>query len=167
MLLGSTTYSGNIDMWGVGCIFFEMSCGRPMFPGSSVEEELALQWKILGTPNEDTWPGITKNDEFVSYHFPCYPCESLTLHAPRLDRDAIDLLERLLRFESKNRISATEALQHPYFQSLGQRIHPLPHSVSIFTLPECELASNPGQKKDSSSSSSSAHNRERRKSTIY
>ena len=31
---------------GVGCIFFEMTCGRPMFPGSSVEEELMLMWKV-------------------------------------------------------------------------------------------------------------------------
>lgn len=31
---------------GVGCIFFEMACGRPMFPGSSVEEELLLIWKV-------------------------------------------------------------------------------------------------------------------------
>ena len=31
---------------GVGCIFFEMACGRPMFPGSSVEEELMLMWKV-------------------------------------------------------------------------------------------------------------------------
>ena len=31
---------------GVGCIFFEMACGRPMFPGSSTDEELLLQWKV-------------------------------------------------------------------------------------------------------------------------
>ena len=35
-----------ISSRGVGCIFFEMACGRPMFPGSSVEEELLLQWKV-------------------------------------------------------------------------------------------------------------------------
>lgn len=37
---------------GVGCIFFEMACGRPMFPGSTVEEELMLQWKVktMATP---------------------------------------------------------------------------------------------------------------------
>ena len=32
-------------------------------------------------------------------------------------------------------------------------------AVSIFTLPECEMASNPGQKKDGSSSSNNQHNR--------
>ena len=31
---------------GVGCIFYEMIVGRPMFPGSNVEEELLLIWKV-------------------------------------------------------------------------------------------------------------------------
>ena len=34
---------------GVGCIFFEMTCGRPMFPGSTVEEQLMLIWKVRGS----------------------------------------------------------------------------------------------------------------------
>ena len=36
VLLGSTEYSTPIDMWGVGCIFYEMASGRPLFPGSTV-----------------------------------------------------------------------------------------------------------------------------------
>ena len=68
---------------GVGCIFFEMACGRPMFPGSSVEEELLLIWKILGTPTEKTWPGISKNEEFVNGQYPMFYAESLSMHAPR------------------------------------------------------------------------------------
>ncbi len=47
MLLGSTEYSTPIDMWGVGCIFYEMACGRPLFPGSTVEDELHLIFKVL------------------------------------------------------------------------------------------------------------------------
>lgn len=35
-------------MWGVGCILFEMAAGRPMFPGSTVDEELQLIFKTLG-----------------------------------------------------------------------------------------------------------------------
>jgi serine/threonine protein kinase len=46
VLLGSTEYSTPIDMWGVGCIFYEMSSGRPLFPGSTVEDELHLIFKV-------------------------------------------------------------------------------------------------------------------------
>ena len=45
VLLGSTEYSTPIDMWGVGCIFYEMASGRPLFPGSTVEDELHLIFK--------------------------------------------------------------------------------------------------------------------------
>ena len=47
VLLGSTEYSTPIDMWGVGCIFYEMVSGRPLFPGSTVEDELHLIFKVL------------------------------------------------------------------------------------------------------------------------
>lgn len=33
---------------GVGCIFYEMATGRPLFPGSTVEEELHFIFKLLG-----------------------------------------------------------------------------------------------------------------------
>ncbi|NXL72926.1 CDK18 kinase, partial [Leptocoma aspasia] len=48
VLLGSTEYSTPIDMWGVGCIYYEMVTGRPMFPGSTVKEELHLIFRLLG-----------------------------------------------------------------------------------------------------------------------
>ncbi|ESN92056.1 hypothetical protein HELRODRAFT_89986, partial [Helobdella robusta] len=46
VLLGSTEYSTPIDMWGVGCILFEMSTGRPLCPGSSVDDQLHLIFKV-------------------------------------------------------------------------------------------------------------------------
>uniref|UniRef100_A0A8C9Z1F2 Cyclin dependent kinase 17 n=1 Tax=Sander lucioperca TaxID=283035 RepID=A0A8C9Z1F2_SANLU len=55
VLLGSSEYSTQIDMWGVGCIFYEMAAGRPLFPGSTVEDELHLIFRLLGTPTEDNW----------------------------------------------------------------------------------------------------------------
>uniref|UniRef100_A0A8C1WMS4 Cyclin-dependent kinase 17 n=1 Tax=Cyprinus carpio TaxID=7962 RepID=A0A8C1WMS4_CYPCA len=48
VLLGSSEYSTQIDMWGVGCIFYEMAAGRPLFPGSTVEDELHLIFRLLG-----------------------------------------------------------------------------------------------------------------------
>ena len=90
-----------------------------------------LSVQILGTPTEETWPGITKNTEFVNGHFPIFHAEPLDTHAPRLDTEAIDLLEKLLQFESKNRVSALEAMRHPYFESLGPRVHQLPNSELV------------------------------------
>ncbi|KAM5180953.1 cyclin-dependent kinase 18 isoform 1-T1 [Mantella aurantiaca] len=144
VLLGSTEYSTPIDMWGVGCILYEMSTGRPMFPGSTVKEELHLIFRLLGTPTEETWPGITSNKEFKAYGFPQYRAQPLKSHIPRLDSEGIDLLNSLLLYEDKKRISAEGSLLHPYFKSLGERIHTLPENASIFTLNEIQLQKDPG-----------------------
>uniref|UniRef100_A0A8C9TIM1 cyclin-dependent kinase n=1 Tax=Scleropages formosus TaxID=113540 RepID=A0A8C9TIM1_SCLFO len=142
VLLGSTEYSTPIDMWGVGCIFYEMVTGRPLFPGSTVEDELHLIFRVLGTPTEETWPGITSSEEFKTYSFPRYHAESLVNHAPRIDSDGHDLLSQLLQFEAKKRMLAEEALRHPYFRSLGEQVQTLPDSEFLalpvsFTLQSC------------------------------
>uniref|UniRef100_A0A8D3CJB2 Cyclin dependent kinase 18 n=2 Tax=Scophthalmus maximus TaxID=52904 RepID=A0A8D3CJB2_SCOMX len=84
VLLGSTEYSTPIDMWGVGCILFEMATGRPMFPGATVKEELHLIFRLIGTPTEESWPGISGSEEFRSYLFPQYRPQALINHVPSL-----------------------------------------------------------------------------------
>ncbi|XP_059188638.1 cyclin-dependent kinase 16 isoform X1 [Centropristis striata] len=139
ILLGSTDYSTHIDMWGVGCIFYEMATGRPLFPGSTVEEELHFIFKLLGTPTEQTWPGISSNDEFIAYNYPQYRPERLSQHTPRLSSDGVDLLSKFLQFEGKKRISAAESMNHRYFSNFGNRVTSLPDTTSIFSLPEIHL----------------------------
>ncbi|XP_060087305.1 cyclin-dependent kinase 18 [Heteronotia binoei] len=144
VLLGSTEYSTPIDMWGVGCIHYEMVTGRPMFPGSTVKEELHLIFRLLGTPTEESWPGITSNEEFKAYNFAQYRVQPLINHAPRLDTEGIDLLMNLLLYDARRRISAELALRHPYFMTLGERVHLLPETASIFSLKEIQLQKDPG-----------------------
>lgn len=60
-----------------------MACGRPLFPGSTVEDELHLIFKMLGTPTEDSLPSISRNQDFLAYNFPQYKGEALITIAPR------------------------------------------------------------------------------------
>jgi serine/threonine protein kinase len=65
VLLGSTDYSTSLDIWGVGCIFVEMITGMPTFPGiRDTYDQLDKIFKLLGTPVEETWSGVT--------HLPSY-----------------------------------------------------------------------------------------------
>uniref|UniRef100_A0A3B1K4V5 cyclin-dependent kinase n=1 Tax=Astyanax mexicanus TaxID=7994 RepID=A0A3B1K4V5_ASTMX len=146
VLLGSTEYSTPIDMWGVGCILYEMATGRPMFPGSTVKEELHLVFRLMGSPSEETWPGITANEEFKSYMFPQYKAQALINHVPRLDTEGIDLLSALLLYDTKKRSSAEASLRHAYFLSLGENIHSLPDTSSVFSLKEVQLQKDPGHR---------------------
>jgi len=51
---------------------------------------------VAGTPNEDSWPGIQTNEDFLSYRFDNYAPQSLMHRAPRLDGDGLDLLNKFL-----------------------------------------------------------------------
>ncbi|XP_049920122.1 cyclin-dependent kinase 16-like isoform X5 [Epinephelus moara] len=157
VLLGSTEYSTPIDMWGVGCIFYEMITGRPLFPGSTVEDELHLIFRILGTPTEETWPGITTSEEFKTYNFPRYHAEPLVNHAPRIDNDGHDLLSVLLQFEAKKRVSAEDALRHSYFRAFGEQVQNLADTASIFSVKGIQLQKDPGKRSSVYPESTMAH----------
>ena len=133
VLLGSVDYSTSIDMWGVGCIFAEMITGKPLFPGQQNDDQLVLIWKLLGTPCEENWPGVSNLPEYdASLWEPC-PAVRLETELPRLDRVGQALLEHFLCYSPKERISANDAMRDPYFTSLA-----VP-----FDLPPSEFAPHP------------------------
>lgn len=148
VLLKSTEYTTSIDMWGVGCILFEMATGRPMFPGSTIPEELLLIFRSLGSPTEDSWPGISNHKEYAGHNFPIFEFDDPPIAAliPRLDPDGLHLLQSLLRYDPTARVSASDALKFRYFDSLGPQVHKIPDTVSIFALPGIHLTRDPGSK---------------------
>lgn len=149
VLLGSTDYSTHIDMWGVGCIFYEMVCGKPLFPGTKVEDELVLIFKTLGTPDETTFSGVTTNEDFLALNLPRFPaCDFAGLDGTRrLDADGINLLASYLKYDPKLRASAAESLKHQYFCShLPSNVYNLGNDQSIFEEADIVLSTDPGVK---------------------
>lgn len=118
ILLGCKKYSTAIDIWSAGCIFAEMATGRPLFPGDSEIDELHKVFRALGTPNETVWPGVTKLPDFSS-RFPGWQAQPLARVVPGLDAQGLDLLSQMLVLDPSKRITALEALQHPYFHDVA------------------------------------------------
>jgi cyclin-dependent kinase-like len=48
LLLGSTSYTKNIDIWSIGCIMAELIDGQPLFPGESDIDQLYVIQKTMG-----------------------------------------------------------------------------------------------------------------------
>lgn len=125
VLLGSRQYGTTVDIWSVGCIFAEMVTCFPLFPGKSDADQLLLIFKFLGSPNLGAWPSMNSypnsanmlsKSEFRENFEP--ECETV-FKTPAFDRigpEGIDLLRRMLRYEPSQRISAKDALNHPYMR---------------------------------------------------
>lgn len=121
VLLGSPRYSTAVDQWSIGCIFAEMITKRPLFHGDSEIDQLFRIFRILGTPTEETWPGVTKLPDYK----PIFPKWSKTENGglkkavPTLCNNGIDLLEQFLIYEPSQRISCKKAIKHSYFFDLN------------------------------------------------
>ncbi|KAG7856664.1 hypothetical protein KL919_004194 [Ogataea angusta] len=106
VLLGSRSYSTSIDMWSAGCIMAEMFTGKPLFPGSSNEDQLLKIFKIMGTPNERTWPGVTSYPNYRS-NFNVFIPQDLHTLIPNMDSLALNLLQGLLQMRPELPAAAT------------------------------------------------------------
>ncbi|XP_059386406.1 mitogen-activated protein kinase 7-like [Carassius carassius] len=115
LMLSLYHYSLAIDLWSVGCIFGEMLGRRQMFPGKNYVHQLQLILSVLGTPSERIVVSIG-SDRVRSYvrSLPSKAPESLAALYPQAEPSALDLLGAMLRFDPRERISACQALEHPY-----------------------------------------------------
>lgn len=118
ILLGGRQYSTPVDIWSVGCIFAEMAQKRPLFMGDSEIDQLFKIFKVLGTPNEDSFPGVSTLPDFKPT-FPKWRAQSLERLVPNLCANGIDLLTQMVCYDPAKRISARAALNHPYFHDFN------------------------------------------------
>ena len=116
ILIGSTEYSSSIDMWSVGCIFFELLTRRVLFQSNGAVPQLVEIFKRLGTPSLQDNPQL-KNLNIDLELTPGQLFEDYlkTFHLNFLE---IDLLKKLITLSPTNRICASQALSHPYFDDM-------------------------------------------------
>ena len=71
----------------------------------------------MGTPNEDTMPGISANENFTKIKFEMFKKQDFRdfIRSELISDAGLDLLQKLLEYDPTKRISARQALLHPYF----------------------------------------------------
>ncbi|KAJ1967537.1 mitogen activated protein kinase 2 [Dimargaris xerosporica] len=118
IMLSFQSYTKAIDMWSVGCIFAELLGGRPLFKGRDYVDQLNQILSILGTPDDDTLRRIgSERAQMYIRSLPYTPKVSFAQLYPNATEAALDLLEKLLKFDPAQRITVEEVLQHPYLEA--------------------------------------------------
>lgn len=76
----------------MSCLTELANAGRPLFPGSDVDDQLKRIFKLLGTPTEESWPGLAQLPDYKP--FPVYhPPMSFSPVVPKLNSKGRDLLQ--------------------------------------------------------------------------
>ena len=122
ILMGSTFYTYGIDMWSVGCIVGEMILGKPLFPGTSTPNQLERIIAILGKPTkEDVESFRSAYAEGLLSNLSDFPSKNFEETFADTDPNAADFIRQLLHFNPEKRMSARQALRHPYIKPFRNR----------------------------------------------
>ncbi len=113
ILLESPTYDSSVDMWAVGCVFAYIYRRIALFCGDCEIDQMYQIFRVLGTPGESTWPGVTLFPGYSTLFQKWNPVD-ISKILPTISKTGKNLLMRMLKYHS--RITAEEALKHPYFK---------------------------------------------------
>ncbi|KAM9278910.1 mitogen-activated protein kinase 15 [Cariama cristata] len=116
ILLSSRSYTKGVDMWSIGCILGELLLGKPLFPGTSTVNQIEQILRVIPAPSpEDILAMQSDYRASVINHMSSWQRVTFEEILPSsTPLPALDLLKKLLVFNPDKRLTAEEALQHPY-----------------------------------------------------
>jgi len=164
LILLEHRYDAQIDIWSCGCILAELlgmmkanipdqQNRGPLFPGSSCfplspekkssksysrgqRDQLKMIFDVIGTPEDEELDAMAKDAKaYVRKQFSPRPAIDFKAKYPGASRESVDLLEKMLRFDARKRITIDEALRHPCFKGVKSCASPLPEKPPSVHLP--------------------------------
>ncbi|KAJ2797244.1 kinase subunit of RNA polymerase II carboxy-terminal domain kinase I, partial [Coemansia helicoidea] len=117
LLLGTTLYGPEVDIWSLGCVVLELFLKKPAFQGQNDIDQLEQIFKLLGTPADDVW------DKFRKLPWACYMTPATRYEnrlraalSARATTSAIDLICWMLGLDPSTRPSAQRCIEHRFFR---------------------------------------------------
>lgn len=117
MLCFKRGYGCEIDVWSVGCILAELLGGKPIFAGKDYVDQIARINNVLGSPKDSTIAKVgSERAKTYVQSLPRMPAVPLAKMYPNANPEAVDLLSKMLTWDPDERITADEALRHPWLK---------------------------------------------------
>jgi len=135
-LLTDGYYSYRMDLWSVGCVFFEVMSLHPLFPGSNEVDQIAKIHDVLGTPDASILNKMKHRNRGINFDFPPKKGTGIEKLIPHASQHCIELIYKMCTYDPDERITAKQALRHPYFRDFRQR-------SKVETQKSTSLVSNP------------------------
>lgn len=117
LLLGSRIYSTAIDIWSLGCILAEMILKKAFFPGDSEIDQLFKIFRVLGTPKEADWPGVSKLPDYKR-NFPQWTPRKLREFISFDSEEEEEFLAEFMYYNPEKRCSAPNLLKSDYVKNV-------------------------------------------------
>ena len=118
-LLTDGYYNYKMDIWGLGCVFFELLTLVPLFPGDDEIDQVNKINYILGSPPDDLYQKFVKNsahrDQF------CFENQKgigLNKYLGHINPKIVDLINKMLAYDPDERLTAKQCLNHECFRDL-------------------------------------------------
>jgi renal tumor antigen len=113
-LLTDGYYGPEMDMWGAGCVMFEITSLYPLFPGSNEADQIHRIHKVVGTPGSDILQKFKNHGaSHVSFDFPFQKGIGIPTLIPQASPDCIDLIVKQLAYvpPSSSKFSSSSLFQ--------------------------------------------------------
>ena len=131
VLLNNAFYDLSVDIWSAGCVIAEMVRGDVLFKGDSDIDMIHRIFNVFGTPTQEITDYFhdLKNGKFSNLK---YSAKKIKDVVPSDDPELLDLVERMVCLDPNKRMTAKEALHHPFFDEIPENVRH--HCLSNYNL---------------------------------
>jgi renal tumor antigen len=121
-LLTDGYYNYKMDIWGVGCVFYEILTLEPLFPGDDEIDQVNKINYIMGSPSEELFEKFVKNSAHRSeFNFEYQKGVGIYKYLSHVSRDVVDLINKMLIYDPDLRPTARQCLNHECFKEFVEQ----------------------------------------------
>jgi serine/threonine protein kinase len=121
-LLTDGYYNYKMDIWGLGCVFYELLTLEPLFPGDDEIDQVNKINYILGSPSDELFEKFVKNSAHRNeFNFEYQKGIGIQRYLTHVSSDIVDLIEKMLIYDPDLRPTARQCLFHECFKEFVQQ----------------------------------------------